>query len=188
MGLCICPMYDQPRKEINIDKSLKLINYGFKNEIKNNQINFYDYRTLEKILNMHNDYRKKHNSLPLKLNYELVELAQEYEENLFINNNNIFTQTYNNEVLGENVFYSPLYKSPELICKEWYNEFKYYDYNYNKFQKNTVHFTQIVWKKTKEVGFAFVDDKSKSKSCGVALYYPAGNKLGDFQENVEKPE
>ena len=78
MGICICPMYDKPRKEINVDKSLKLINYGFKNEIKNNQINFYDYRTLEKILNMHNDYRKKHNSLPLKLNYELVELAQEY--------------------------------------------------------------------------------------------------------------
>ena len=45
------------------------------------------------------------------------------------------------------------------------------------------HFTQVVWKGSKEVGIgkAFGND---GRVFVVANYYPAGNILGKFKDNV----
>lgn len=52
---------------------------------------------------------------------------------------------------------------------------------------STGHFTQVVWKETKEVGFG------KAKSGGgrvfvVGSYRPAGNMVGSFKDNVPPPK
>ena len=54
----------------------------------------------------------------------------------------------------------------------------------NNFQKDTNNFTQLIWKSTKFVGFGC--SNFNGKYCYVALYYPAGNILGEFTDNVFK--
>ena len=67
---------------------------------------------------------------------------------------------------------------------KWYNEYKQYNFDLNKYQKGTTHFTQLVWKATKEVGFGFYFNNDNFSS--VALYYPCGNALREFSANVQK--
>ena len=110
-------------------------------------------------------------------------MAKDYAKKILIERRYIVSKIYNKEVLGENIYLSNIIKSPEEILKEFYNENKNYDYLYDRFQKNTVHFTQIVWKKTTDIGLAFI--KYQNTYCGIVLYYPAGNKFREFKENVE---
>jgi hypothetical protein len=68
---------------------------------------------------------------------------------------------------------------------QWYDEIK--DHNFNMdHQSGTGHFTQLVWKTTKEVGFG-VARASDGSFYGVANYYPAGNLIGTFVKNVPRP-
>ena len=72
------------------------------------------------------------------------------------------------------------------ICnkgRDWIiNEIK--DYKYSKIKRYRIgpkvgHYTQIVWKDTKEVGVASAISKN-GKVYVVARYYPAGNYLGEY--------
>jgi hypothetical protein len=65
---------------------------------------------------------------------------------------------------------------------QWYNEIKFYDFA-RDYQKGTGHFTQLVWKSTKEVGFGIARDLG-GYFYAVANYYPAGNVITRFQKNV----
>jgi len=138
-----------------------------------------------KILEKHNEYREKHNSPKLKINEDLCSMAQAHAEDLVNNKNIDKTSNYKGEILGQNIYLSGIkQKQPENVIKDWYDEKKNYDYNYNYYQKNASHFTQMVWKKTKEIGIGSVD---KDKFCLVIFYYPSGNILKKFSENVKKP-
>lgn len=68
------------------------------------------------------------------------------------------------------------------ICDEWYKESENYNYKLNKFQKGTGHFTQIIWKDTKMVGFGF--RKKEHTNYVVAYYYPAWNIFKEFKSKV----
>ena len=49
------------------------------------------------------------------------------------------------------------------------------------------HFTQVVWKSTREMGFGFA--KSRNGSWYYCCnYYPAGNFAGERTDNVEPLE
>ena len=140
----------------------------------------FDY--IRKMLRKHNEMRIKHNVQKLKSNEKLNKLAKIYAEKIINNKENIEPLLYNEDVLGENIFISKTGLSSQEIFEAWYNEHKNYDFNKNKFQKGTGHFTQIVWKETKEVGFGKIE--FGDLLCLVALYYPAGNKFGEFTKNV----
>lgn len=72
------------------------------------------------------------------------------------------------------------------MTESWYNECQKYDYeNRRSYQSGTGHFTQIVWEKSQEVGFA--QAQGASMNFAVAMYYPAGNFLGEFERNVLPP-
>ena len=136
----------------------------------------------------HNEFRNKHNIAELQNNPQLNEIAQECAENLHNKNNNknYLVNIYNNSFLGQNVIISKK-MSPEDICLKWYNEGANYDYKSYKYQKGKGHFTQIIWKKTKEVGFGFYID-NENIFYGVAVYYPGGNILGEYEENIQAPQ
>jgi hypothetical protein len=71
------------------------------------------------------------------------------------------------------------------MTDQWNEEAGSYDYNMD-FKSGKGHFAQIVWKYTREVGF----DRAQSKDgkwYAVANYYPAGNYIGHFKENVLPP-
>jgi hypothetical protein len=75
------------------------------------------------------------------------------------------------------------FSSGKEMTEAWYNEHRKYDYNNGQnYQSGTGHFTQVVWKNSQEVGFARA--KGSSMNFTVAMYYPAGNFLGEFDKNV----
>ena len=62
-----------------------------------------------------------------------------------------------------------------LATDMWYAEVKDYDFDNPGFSMNTGHFTQVVWKDTKKVGFGYAG------KYVVGRYEPTGNMMGDFQ-------
>ena len=138
-------------------------------------------------LNIHNKLRIKHGSPELILTKELNELAQDYADKIIMHEaKKIFPPPiFNDSLLGENILLSKE-QNAKYICNKWYDECKNYNYNEEKYQEGKTHFTQIVWKETSQVGFGFV--LNNNNLCSVALYYPAGNVLGEFRNNVQKPQ
>ena len=136
-------------------------------------------------LNLHNKYRSKHHSPPLILNKDLCDIAQNYAEKLLQNSNKEALYSfgkYKGNDMGENIFeYNDKEVTAEMAINEWYNESKIYDFK-KDFQNGTEHFTQIIWKNTKEVGFGL--SSKENKSFIVANYYPPGNFLGQYNLNV----
>ena len=151
-----------------------------KNEFNDNKMDEFNNRMLEE----HNILRKKHkNTNILKLNIELCKIAADFLKEIIDEKNQVpFSKIYKNDILGENVLISEKKLEPEKVCYEWYKEKKNYNYKLNKFQRGLGHFTQLVWKGTKEVGFSFRNHENNFYY--VALYYPKGNIMNEFDKNV----
>ncbi|KAJ1145494.1 hypothetical protein NDU88_011780 [Pleurodeles waltl] len=136
-------------------------------------------------LDSHNLYRQQHGAPCLRLNTELCEASQRWADHLL----SINALQHSNTTNGENIWYKWNSSVRDATGKEivdtWYGEIK--DYNFSKpgFQSNTGHFTQVVWKDTKEMGIAKAVD-GKGMVIAVAQYNPAGNitNPGYFQRNV----
>ena len=137
------------------------------------------------MLRLHNEIREKHSSHELKENEELNDIATHYAESLVNKNVKTIINKYNNKIVGINIIISESNK-PEDILNQVLNEENNYDYNENKFSKDKGHFTQIIWKNTTDIGFGFWEDKDNQKYYNVILYYPAGNILGEFKQNVKE--
>ena len=159
--------------------------YNNNNEKNTNNLDYNNFCL--NALQSHNKYRNIHHSPPLSLNKEICQISQKYSE--YLANNDIFQHSnnkYKGEELGENLFLCKGKEATgEYVTKSWYDEIKDHDFN-GGFQNNTGHFTQVIWKNSKEVGFGI----SKSKNGYtyiVANYHPAGNYLGQFKQNVLKP-
>ena len=86
-------------------------------------------------------------------------------------------------------------KKPDCVqcremVKDWYDEIQDYNFNTGKSNHNggvILHFTQVVWKETTDLGMATA--MSADKFITVARYKPTGN-IGlpeDFINNVPKP-
>ena len=89
------------------------------------------------------------------------------------------------------VFSSPsLYSGQELTGRKatemWYDEIKYYNFSKPGFSSQTGHFTQVVWVESRELGVGKAT-AANGMQFVVARYFPPGNMLGSFPENVKKP-
>uniref|UniRef100_A0A8C5R9C6 SCP domain-containing protein n=1 Tax=Leptobrachium leishanense TaxID=445787 RepID=A0A8C5R9C6_9ANUR len=100
----------------------------------------------EDFLAAHNAYRKQHGAPPLRLSRELCQSAQKW-------------------VRG---------KTGNEPVDSWYSEIKNYNFGNPGFAGNTGHFTQVVWKDSKEVGVGVATD-GKGLFFVVGQYNPAGN-------------
>ena len=140
-------------------------------------------------LKTHNDLRSKHGVGSLKISEDLNQIAQKFAEYLAsINKIEHSNNIYKNEYLGENIFCcSGNEIQGESMTMSWYDEINKYDFNNPGFVSGTGHFTQIVWKDTKEVGFGYAISKN-GIYYGVANYFPSGNinTKEDFSNNVLK--
>ena len=134
----------------------------------------------------HNKYRIKHNASPLELDENLNVKAEKYAKELINFPEKYLIETYHKKPLGENIYISDKNEKPKEICKMWYEESKNYNYHSKKFQKNTLHFTQLIWNDTEKFGFGYIFNESKT--CAVALYYPPGNIFDKFDKNIKEPK
>ena len=149
----------------------------------NTDLNLNAFR--KEALSVHNDYRSNHNAPPLKLNSKLNDIAQNYAEQLAKKDTMVHSKNkMDGQDLGENLFMCGGYMiTGKDMTKSWYDEI--YDYNFKKpdFKSGTGHFTQVVWVGSKEVGFGAAQSES-GNYYGVANYFPPGNYIGEFEENV----
>ncbi len=68
----------------------------------------------------------------------------------------------------------------------WYDEIKDYDFKKPGFSSNTGHFTQVVWVDSVELGVGKAT-AANGMQFVVARYFPPGNILGRFPDNVKSP-
>ena len=149
-----------------------------------------DRQFIREAFDAHNICRENHEVPKLKLNPELCKLAQKWADHI-ANTRNFqhSNHTYQGQSLGENIAMRYTTTSDELTGKQmtdqWYEEANTYDYS-KDFQQGKGHFAQIVWANSREVGFGRAK-AADGKWYAVANYYPAGNYIGQFRQNV-KPQ
>ncbi|KAK5639994.1 hypothetical protein RI129_010805 [Pyrocoelia pectoralis] len=148
--------------------------------------NNFDQFSLD-VLKVHNEFRRKHGVPELKLNKEICSLATEWAEHCS-KSGNIAHRPNNSH--GENIFY--MYSSDfshvplaRDVVKTWYDEVKDYVFGSESIKFNTLHFTQVIWKGTTELGVGMAKN-SKGQTYVVANYSPRGNILSQFTANVPK--
>ncbi|XP_065662508.1 Golgi-associated plant pathogenesis-related protein 1-like [Hydra vulgaris] len=133
-------------------------------------------------LKAHNRLRAKHEKTPrLVLDKVLTKSAQKYAE--YLASNDLFK--HSGGKYGENLYMSTGGES-QNVCDDasnsWYSEIENYDYDDPSYNEETGHFTQLVWRGSKKVGFG-VATKGE-QTVVVAQYLPPGNMAGDFEKNV----
>ncbi|KAG2439559.1 hypothetical protein HXX76_004912 [Chlamydomonas incerta] len=131
----------------------------------------------------HNTYRAKHQAQPLAWSTRLQKEAQDWADNCWF--------AHSSRPYGENLALG--HPSITAAMDAWYAEEKVYDYANPQF--NAGHFTQMVWQRTYLVGCAIgVCPDGVSYVGGVwmgklyvCMYWPPGNYMGQFSENVYPP-
>jgi hypothetical protein len=72
---------------------------------------------------------------------------------------------------------------PEAVVQMWYEEVKDYKFPDGGFSMQTGHFTQVVWRGTRQVGCG--KSQCKGMDIWVCNYDPAGNWDGQYRDNVK---
>ncbi|XP_072399922.1 uncharacterized protein [Diabrotica undecimpunctata] len=139
-------------------------------------------------LKVHNEYRRRHGTQDLLLNEEMCKHAQEWADTCA---RTASLQHRANSQYGENIFsvYSSDYShtpSARDAVKEWYDEVKRHTFGVEKVNQGSLHFTQVIWKDSKELGIGIAKNK-RGQTYVVANYSPRGNYIGQFVENVPRP-
>jgi uncharacterized protein YkwD len=131
-------------------------------------------------INTHNKYRNLHQVGNVTWNSSIANHSQAWVNNCKFGHDP--TGKY-----GENIYaswgYSPKKDFTKEAIKLWYDEVKYYNFSRPGFSGKTGHFTQVVWKNTKQIGCGVrkCPDGMVLISC---QYNPPGNYLGQFRQNV----
>ena len=147
----------------------------------------FDIENLKReLLETHNKKRAAHGVEKLTINPKLNQIAQNFADKLAQTNTFHHSgNNFNGQPMGENLFMQYGRQMTGDYCtNSWYNEIKDYNfYNPNASKGVVGHFTQIVWKGSREVGFGC----GVSRNGGyfiVANYFPAGNYVGQNDNNV----
>lgn len=151
-----------------------------------------DKKFAEEALGAHNEYRKRHQASNLKLSSDLNDFAQRWAEHLVATNKFEHSDcNLKGEKLGENVAMKwasgPTNYTGQDCTDQWYSEVKDHTFGCEPSSLKSGHFSQVVWKGSKEMGIGKAED-GKGKTIVVASYRPAGNMMGKFAENVLPPK
>ncbi|KAM9783205.1 GLI pathogenesis-related 2, like [Neosynchiropus ocellatus] len=139
----------------------------------------------EELLECHNEYRRKHQAPPLKLNGKLSREASRYAESLASTRILKHSEESSRGSCGENLAWASCDQSGKDVAHRWYDEVKQYNFSRPGFSSSTGHFTAMVWKSTQMMGVGKAT-ASDGSTFVVARYSPAGNitNQGHFENNV----
>ncbi|KAI1424448.1 CAP domain-containing protein [Xylaria sp. FL1777] len=134
------------------------------------------------ILNSTNAYRKAHNASAMVWNATLASFASAYLAGDKVGAGCAFA--HSGGPYGENLAIG--YGNATASVEAWGDEGHKYDYGSPGFSEDTGHFTQLVWKNTSDVGCGrrLCDGKGWYLACE---YWPRGNIIGDFKDEVGRP-
>ncbi|KAJ7392470.1 CRISP [Desmophyllum pertusum] len=134
-------------------------------------------------LTWHNYYRRIHQVGDVTWSFQLLKKAKNWAN--YLAENNLFKHESSNQ---GNLYLSS--GQPKEPCAEavmlFYGEEKNYDYKKPGATKSAGHFTQVVWKSTKQIG-AFSAIRKDGKTVVVFKYNPRGNVGGYYAKNVFPP-
>jgi uncharacterized protein YkwD len=139
----------------------------------------------QEMLALHNAKRRAHCAPALTWSSELAAEAQAWADRCQF----AHAPRDVNRRHGENLAWGPgRLGSAGYLFERWYAEARQYNFGSPGFQKGTGHFTQIVWRGTREVGCAVAN--CNGKSFWVCRYAPQGNIVnpGYFEKNVSRAE
>ena len=144
----------------------------------------YEFNFALSAIKLHNLERACHNAQPLKFNCDMMRISQNYSEYLatVVQDLKHSSGRYLNGVyFGENLAYTSWKpKDGETPTDMWYSEIDYYDFS----KAGANHFTQNIWKGTKEFGIGI----SCNRGCYMTgNYIPGGNVLNYIFQNVQRP-
>lgn len=134
-------------------------------------------------LKAHNDYREKHGVPPLVLNQDMCKMSQTWADTLA--KKKILEHSKNSDY-GENIYCvtsnGEINITGDQPVTHWYDEIKIHPFGTEPKTSESGHFTQVIWRDSRELGVAFA--KLNNRVVVVANYYPAGNIIGRFVQNV----
>ncbi|GAB0133539.1 hypothetical protein EsDP_00001946 [Epichloe bromicola] len=131
------------------------------------------------ILNSTNFYRRQHNASDVAWNKTLADFAGRYLDG------SDCRFGHSGGPYGENL--AEGYPSAAASVEGWGEERNRYSFDKAEFSHETGHFTQLVWKSTTAVGCG-------RRLCGrsgwylACEYWPRGNVVGQFAEQVSRAE
>ncbi|KAJ5135642.1 uncharacterized protein N7515_004920 [Penicillium bovifimosum] len=153
----------------------------------------------ESLLYNHNIHRSKHTANSLAWSQDLADKARtlamrcKYEHDTSIGGGAQYGQNIGYGVdaaqVGEDIISKMMYKDEEPHFQNLYGQATPDMSNFDAWG----HFTQIVWKQTKEVGcFTYTcpdlaNTGAKNSPFTVCNYMPAGNYAGEYADNVVRP-
>lgn len=119
--------------------------------------------------------------------FQLNKVAQQWAQKM-ANSNQM--RHSNNAKYGENIYMTTNTKitdseAVKRATKSWYDEQAKYNYRLAAFASSTGHFTQVVWKASKNLGIGVARSNKGVYVC--ANYNPRGNVIGRFTQNVLAP-
>lgn len=147
----------------------------------------YKGRFRRDALKAHNDYRAQHGAPPLKINSGMNSYAQKWSNRCA---KKAALQHRKNGKYGENIHFAYDSQGIDRITgatatKAFYDEIARYNFSSGQFMQGTGHFTQVVWKGSKNMGIGVsFNPKNKNEVYAVFNYDPPGNVQGQFKENV----
>ncbi|ODM90621.1 Pathogenesis-related protein 1C [Orchesella cincta] len=159
------------------------------------------------LLDMENGHRADHQAAPFQYNDELAQKAQNWANQLAAECGKMHhedtatspnAQYHTGEPLGENIHFAGMVGGSPTNMKawgegqatgaaeDWYKEIQYYPWpEFTGSSDHMVfHFTQMVWQGTREVGYGLGARDGCPNIYVVARYYPEGNVLPMFGQNV----
>ena len=97
---------------------------------------------------------------------------------------------------GSNTFHGlnirQMGRIPGFAIRHWYNQRDLFNFTTSEYVEEAAEFTRMIWKSVKNVGCGYAKFQEYGKDSGVVNhiyfcchYYPAGNILNKFSENVE---
>lgn len=129
----------------------------------------------QEIVAAHNVVRSKLGVSPLVWSDNVAKVAQVWANTLLAKGT---FEHRTDHKYGENLLEATgIEPTPSQVVSEWADEAKNYQYSANSCSEVCGHYTQLVWRDTKEVGCAVVQDSTRQ--IWVCNYAPYGNVVGE---------
>jgi uncharacterized protein YkwD len=135
----------------------------------------------QQLVDAHNRVRALHCAAPLTWSPKLAQVAQSWANAL---RDKGCAFGHSGGQYGENLAAGTTgMMGPEAVVQMWYEEVKDYKFPDGGFSMQTGHFTQVVWRGTRQVGCG--KSQCKGMDIWVCNYDPAGNWDGQYRDNVK---